>query len=136
MAPVRIEKNTFGDHKSLMVSPLHRILIRNVHADLLFGSSEVLIAARDLIDGRMVSQIDGGLVSYVHLLFDHHQVIWSEGLETESFLPGSQTTECFEEDAINEICEIFPELDPKTGEGYGKAARPTLRQFEAKLLVA
>ncbi|CAN0604831.1 unnamed protein product, partial [Ectocarpus sp. 12 AP-2014] len=92
MAPVRINAGTFGDHNTLMVSPLHRVLIRNMHADLLFGSSEVLIAARDLIDSRNVCRVEGGMVEYVHILFDDHQVIWSEGLETESFLPGPQTT--------------------------------------------
>ncbi len=134
MAPVRIMRGTFGDHQTLMVSPLHRVLIRNVHAELLFGSSEVLIAARDLIDGRKVCQIEGGLVHYVHLLFDHHQVVWSEGLETESFLPGPQTTHCFEAETVAEFREIFPELDPATGAGYGPAARPTLKRFEARLL--
>ena len=136
MAPVRINAGTFGDHDTLMVSPLHRILIRNMHADLLFGSSEVLIAARDLIDSRNVCRIEGGMVEYVHLLFDEHQVIWSEGLETESFLPGPQTTHCFEQETVDEIRNIFPELDPTTGEGYGPAARPALKRFEARLLVA
>lgn len=134
MAPVRIRENMFGDHRTLMVSPLHRILIRNSYADLLFGSAEVLIAARDLIDGNGVKQITGGLVEYVHLLFDQHQIVWSDGLETESFLPGPQTTHCFEEEMVAEISEIFPSLDPKTGDGYGPSARRALRQFEAKLL--
>ncbi|MEK6216373.1 MAG: Hint domain-containing protein, partial [Boseongicola sp.] len=134
MAPVRIARGKFGDHQTLMVSPLHRVLVRNVHADLLFGSSEVLIAARDLIDGRDVRQVEGGLVHYVHLLFDHHQVVWSEGLETESFLPGPQTTHCFEEETVAEIREIFPNLDPATGSGYGPSARPALKSFEARLL--
>ena len=134
MAPVCVRRGTFGDHGTLVVSPLHRILVRNIHAELLFGSNEVLIAARDLIDGRNVSRVEGGQVQYVHLLFDRHQVVWSEGLETESFLPGPQTTHCFEEAMVAEICEIFPELDPDTGAGYGPAARPALKRFEAKLL--
>ncbi|MEP3680965.1 MAG: Hint domain-containing protein [Paracoccaceae bacterium] len=136
MAPVRINAGTFGDHNTLMVSPLHRVLIRNMHADLLFGSSEVLIAARDLIDSRNVCRVEGGMVEYVHILFDDHQVIWSEDLETESFLPGPQTTHCFEQDTVNEITTVFPELNPLTGEGYGPAARPALKRFEARLLVA
>ena len=136
MAPVRINRGTFGDHRTVMVSPLHRVLIRNVHAELLFGDSEVLIAAQDLIDGRDVMQIEGGWVQYVHILFDRHQVLWSEGLQSESFLPGPQTTHCFEQETVNEICQIFPELDPTTGAGYGPAARPALRSYEARVLVA
>lgn len=136
MAPVRIEKDAFGEHGALMVSPLHRILVANEYAELLFGTHEVLAAARDLIDGTKVRQIEGGQVNYVHVLFDRHQVVWSEGLMSESFLPGPQTSHCFEEETIAEICEIFPQLDPRTGAGYGPAARPTLRRFEARLLVA
>jgi len=71
----------------------------------------------------------------VHLLFDQHEVIWSEGLATESFLPGPQTTSVFEAEIVDEICEIFPELDPGTGAGYSPAARRTLRHFEARLLM-
>ena len=136
MAPVEIARNAFGEHDRVRVSPLHRILVRNGHAELLFGSAEVLIAARDLIDGRRVRQIEGGTVDYVHILFDRHQVVWSNGLLSESFLPGPQTAECFEREVIEEICAIFPELDPLTGKGYGPAARPTLKSYEAKLLSA
>jgi hypothetical protein len=136
MAPVRIAADTFGTHEEVMVSPLHRILVRNGHAELLFGTDEVLAAARDLIDGRAVRQVAGGTVDYVHLMFDRHQVIWSNGLMSESFLPGPQTAHCFEAETLAEIVAIFPELDPVTGMGYGPAARPTLRSFEARLLVA
>ncbi|MEO1024085.1 MAG: Hint domain-containing protein, partial [Pseudomonadota bacterium] len=136
MAPVRIGRNSFGEHGDVMVSPLHRIFLQNSHAELLYGSSEVLVAARDLVDGKRVQQIEGGRVEYVHLMFSRHQVIWSDGLPSESFLPGSQTQNCFEQSALEEICEIFPELDPITGEGYGPAARPALKRFEARLLVA
>jgi hypothetical protein len=136
MAPIEIEAGTFGEHDTLLVSPLHRVLIRNCHAEMLFGSHEVLIAARDLVDGKRVRRSTGGRVEYHHILFDDHQVVWSNGLLTESFLPGPQTARCFEADALAEICEIFPELNPMTGEGYGPAARPALKRYEARLLVA
>lgn len=136
MAPVRIAAGTFGDHDTLMVSPLHRVLVQNAQAELLFGTHEVLAAARDLVDGKRVTKLEGGQVEYVHLLFDRHQVIWSDGLLSESFLPGPQTTHCFDAERIAEICAIFPELDPKTGTGYGPSARPALKSFEARLLVA
>ena len=136
MAPVWIRAGTFGDHGSLMVSPLHRILVENAHAELFFGDREVLIAARDLVDGRNVKTCPGGVVDYVHILFDRHQVIWSNDMASESFLPGPQTSHCFEAETIAEIARIFPELNPDTGAGYSPAARRTLKSFEAKLLVA
>ena len=136
MAPVEIAAGTFGEHGRLCVSPLHRVLVENAQAELMFGTHEVLVAARDLVDGKHVKTRAGGRVEYVHILFDDHQVVWSDGLLSESFLPGPQTTRCFEKERIAEICAIFPELNPKTGEGYGPAVRPTLKRYEARLLVA
>ncbi len=134
MAPIRLRAGTFGAHRDLLVSPQHRVLIRDSLAELLFGEGEVLVAAKDLLNSRSVTQVEGGDVQYVHLMFDRHQVIVSDGLETESFLPGPQTTELFEQPVLEEICRIFPELDPNTGAGYGGAARRTLRQYEAQVL--
>ncbi|GAA6175856.1 Hint domain-containing protein [Sulfitobacter pacificus] len=135
-APIHIRANTFGVHRDLLVSPLHRVLIRDNLAELLFGEAEVLIAARDLVNDRSVRRRAGGEVTYVHLLFDRHQVVFSEGLETESFLPGPQTTKSFEREVVDEICAIFPEIDPETGQGYSPAARRTLKRYEADLLRA
>ncbi|MFC6636266.1 2,3,4,5-tetrahydropyridine-2,6-carboxylate N-succinyltransferase [Sulfitobacter sp. JBTF-M27] len=135
-ALIHIRANTFGAHRDLLVSPLHRVLIRDNLAELLFGEAEVLVAARDLVNDRSVSRRAGGEVTYVHLLFDRHQVVFSEGLETESFLPGPQTTKSFEREVVEEICAIFPEIDPETGQGYSPSARRTLKRYEADLLRA
>ena len=133
-APVHINAGALGDHRALSVSPQHRVLIDGPLAELLFGEAEVLVAALDLVDGANVTRREGGDVTYVHLLFDRHQVIRSEGLETESFLPGPRTGSMFERPVIDEICRLFPQLDPDTGHGYGSAARRILRRFEALLL--
>ncbi|MEP1522445.1 Hint domain-containing protein [Ascidiaceihabitans sp.] len=41
-APIRFEVGSVGNDRPLMVSPNHRMLVRSLHAELLFGSSEVL----------------------------------------------------------------------------------------------
>lgn len=135
LAPIRIEANVLGTHGALMLSPLHRVLIKDAVAELLFGEDEVLVAARDLVNDRTIRPVEGGEVTYVHVMFDQHQVIYSEGLATESFLPGPQTTKSFEAEIVEEISTIFPELNVQTGEGYGPAARPLLKRFEAETLL-
>lgn len=85
-------------------------------------------------DVMTIREVPGGDVTYVHLLFDRHQVVWSNGLATESFLPGPQTNAVFEQDVVNEICTLFPELNALTGKGYSPAARRTLKHFEARVL--
>lgn len=136
MAPIDIRAGTFGAHRRLLVSPQHRILVRDSLAELLFGEAEVLVAAKDLVNDRSIRPREGGEVEYVHLLFDRHQIVFSEGLATESFLPGPQTTRSFEAAIVEEICTLFPEIDPRTGTGYSPAARRTLKAFEAQVLFA
>lgn len=134
-APIRIAAGTFGAHRDLLVSPQHRILLQDERADLLFGETEVLVAAKDLVNDLTVRPAEGGEVDYVHVLFDRHQVIWSQGMLTESFLPGPHVLGQFEQEALDEICALFPELNPATGDGYSPAARRMLRTYEAQALV-
>ena len=134
LAPIRIEAGRFGEHGTLLVSPQHRILLRDSRAELLFDSPEVLVKAKDLLDDEGVTRQAGGDVTYFHVLFDRHQIVFSQGLETESFLPGPQIKNIFEEEVVEEIYSLFPELDRRTGEGYGPAARRLLRGYEAAVL--
>ena len=137
LAPIRIEAGAFGDHDTLSVSPQHRILITDEMAEILFGTKEVLVAAKDLVNDQTVRRdTTQSEVTYVHILFDNHQVVYSERLATESFLPGPQSLQSFEHDVIHEICTIFPEIDPMTGHGYGAAARTSLKAYEAQLLLS
>ena len=136
LAPICIDAGTFGPHGRLLVSPQHRILICDSLAELQFGEAEVLVAAKDMVNDRTVRVRRGGMVDYVHLLFDRHQVVFAEGLATESFLPGPQTTKCLEAPIVAEILSLFPQLDPETGAGYSPAARRILRRFEAQVLLA
>lgn len=134
LAPVVIEAGTFGFHRRLVVSPQHRILLTHWRAELMFGEDEVLVAAKDLVNDCSVRIREGGTVEYFHLLFDTHQIVWSEGLETESFLPGPCVMGEFEDSVREEVLALFPEIDPQSFEGYGPSARPALRAFEARAL--
>lgn len=134
--PVRIAANSFGLHGALMVSPQHRILISGPDALILFGAEEVLVSARHLINDRTIRRGRmGERVTYVHLLFDRHEVIRSNGVWSESYLPGPETLPGFDPAAQAEVLSLFPALDPDTRLGYGPAARLCLRRFEAQALV-
>ncbi|MEI4472221.1 Hint domain-containing protein [Frigidibacter sp. MR17.24] len=135
LAPVRIRAGTLpGLRRDLVVSPQHRMLHRGWRAELHFGASEVLAAARHMVDNRHVSIEEGGLVTYIHILFDGHQVIYAEGAATESFHPGAVGIGTLDAPAREELFAIFPELraDPNS---YGRAARPLLKRAEAQLLM-
>lgn len=136
VAPVHLRAGVLGAHRTLMVSPQHRVLIRNPACALLFGEEEVLVAAKDLLGAPGITQRGGGEVTYVHLMFDRHQVVISEGLPTESFLPGSQAQTLFAPAQLAQIAALFPWIDLATGAGYGPAARRVLRRHEARVLRA
>ncbi len=135
MAPIRIAAGAIGNHREIRLSPQHRVLMQTGLAELLFGAGEVLVAAKDLVNGDTITVQETGAVEYVHILFDQHQIVFSEGLETESFLPGPQAVKGFDRQVMAEICALFPELDPATGAGYGPAARRLLKAHETRLLV-
>jgi hypothetical protein len=110
-------------------------------AELMFGEDEVLVAAKDLVNDCSVrtltaDELPGGEVEYFHLLFDAHQIVFSEGLATESFLPGPTVMNTLEAAVQEEVLSLFPEIDPETKIGYGPAARLPLRGFEARALLA
>ncbi len=133
MAPIRIAQGTLGVTKDLWLSPQHRIMIKGAAATMLFGETEVLAKAKHLVNGQTIREMPGGMVTYVHLLFDRHQIIYANGLTTESFQPGPETAASFDPEVAAELLSLFPELGPDMSD-YGPAARMSLRRHEARVL--
>ncbi|MCF2904314.1 Hint domain-containing protein [Octadecabacter sp. CECT 8868] len=133
-APVRISKNVLaGQDRDLIVSPQHRVLFQGYRAELLFGESEVLVSAKHLVDGVDVVQKDTGMVTYVHIMFDQHEIIYAEGAATESFHPGDIGFSAVSDQAREELFAIFPELRAEPS-FYGSTARRSLKAHEARLI--
>ncbi|UWQ91297.1 choice-of-anchor L domain-containing protein [Rhodobacteraceae bacterium M382] len=133
-APVRIEKNALGHHGRLEVSPNHRILLTSQTAELMFDQPEVLVKALYLVNGRSIRQRDDGTpITYLHLLFDQHEIVRGNGLDSESYHPGIETIESFDAATRDEILELMPDLDTAS---YGPTARVTLRAHESRVLLA
>lgn len=114
LRPIRISAGALGDNiptRDLVVSPQHRILVRSRIAQKMFGTDEVLIAAKQLllIDGIDVADdLDG--VDYYHFLFQDHEVVIANGAESESLHTGPQALKTVGKAARAEIFEIFPQL--------------------------
>lgn len=137
LRPIRIAGGAFGIERpdaDLLVSPEHRILVKGAVAQSLFNTSEVLVAAKDLINGSTISvDITQRSVTYIHILLDQHQVLWANGLETESFHPASAALATLDPKDRERLVAAYPELeyDPHT---YGSFARRTLSASEAAIL--
>jgi hypothetical protein len=133
-APVRFEVGAIGNAKPLIVSPQHRMLISGWRAELLFGQSEVLAAAKHLINGTTITAQQGGTVEYIHLLFDKHQIVFAGGVPSESFYP-QNAAQAHDRETMDEVMALFPELADHITNGCD-TVRPVLRRREAVLLAA
>lgn len=132
-APVRIRKGALGNRRALWVSQQHRMLITGWLAELLFGQVEVLVAAKHLVDGDAIRIIEKDEVEYFHMLFDQHEIVYAEGVASESFHPGCVGMSAISEAARSEIYQLFPELVSHPAI-YGPSSRKSLRGFEGHLL--
>ncbi|WP_299845218.1 Hint domain-containing protein [uncultured Roseovarius sp.] len=137
LRPVRIRAGALGIDRpdaELLVSPEHRMLIKGDVARSLFNVPEVLVSAKDLINGSTVS-VDLAVreVTYVHLLLPQHQVLWANGIETESFHPASTSLEMLDADDKKRLLELNARLEYEPL-AYGCFARRNLSSSEAAIL--
>ena len=137
LRPIRIRAGALGIDRpdmELLVSPEHRMVVKGDVARALFNTSEVLVAAKDLMNSSTVS-VDLALreVTYIHLLLPDHQILWANGVETESFHPASAALSTLDEVDRLRLLARFPELEsaPHT---YGGFARRSLSGPEAAIL--
>lgn len=133
-APVFIPKGVFGATRDLVVSQEHRLLLQSWDADLLFGTNDVLVAAKHLCGLHGIHIRTGGTVEYIHLMFDRHQIVQSDGALSESFFISQHSLSGLEQGQRQELLTLFPSLAHVT-EDFGAAAAPLLKRHEAALLV-
>ncbi|MDW3183046.1 Hint domain-containing protein [Roseobacter sp.] len=137
LRPVRIRMGALGvdrPDQELLVSPEHRMLITGARAHDLFNTSEVLVAAKDLVDGQLISaDLTVRDVTYIHLLLPAHNVVWANGVATESFHPANAAFHTLDSADKARLLAQYPDLatDPHT---YGGYARRNLTTSEAAIL--
>ncbi len=129
-APIVFTKGSIGNVRDLCVSPQHRMLVRGWHVELMFDKREVLVPAKALVNDMTVFRRPGGMVQYFHMMFDQHELVFAEGVASESFHPGHEGLGSFANDARNEIFELFPALKDDVS-SYSPVARPVLKYKEA-----
>jgi hypothetical protein len=137
LRPVMVRRGSLGNglpERDMMVSPNHRLLVSNDRTSIYFDEHEVLVSAKHLIDGKGIFEVESIGTSYLHLMFDQHEVVLSDGAWTESFQPGDYTLNGMGNAQRSEILELFPELKTKAGREDYTAARRTLKKHEARLL--
>lgn len=137
LRPVRFRAGAFGvgrPEPDLLVSPQHRMLLRGPSAQALFNTPEVLVRAQDLLNDLTVT-VDYAVrdVTYVHILFEQHNIVFANGLETESFHPSNTALDMIEPDQRDRLLALMPGIEANP-QSYGDYARRNLSASEATIL--
>lgn len=133
LCPIELRQNG----KTLIVSPQHRILVAGWQAELLCGE-DILVAAKHLVRAgraRVMTQAELSPlgVTYWHLMFAQHEIVFSNDIPSESFCPGPEVMRHMPE-AAREFIQLFPGFNPKVPP-FG-AARRSAKAFEARAIAA
>ncbi len=137
MRPIRLRANALGQDMpggDILVSPHHRMVVQGRVALDLFNTHEVLVAAKDLVNGRSIyHEPRVREVVYHHILLESHEVLWANGVMTESFQPAHMDLATLEDTQRAQLFDLFPDLEWDR-DSYGGDARRTLSASEAAIL--
>ncbi len=121
LKPVFVSPDLTGGTAPLLVSPQHGVLLRR-------DGDEVLVRAKHLaaLPGGQARVMAGRRsVSYYHLLFESHQIIFAQDAPAESLYPGKFALNALPSEAKTEVFELFPDLTSfGAPQAYGLHARP------------
>lgn len=134
-APIRFSTGAFGAYQTLDVGPHQRMHLAMPVMNMLFGFSDGLAAARYLVDGASVAPIKSGEADYFQLLFDEHEIIWANGVATESLFVEETEADVAAADRADGLDQHFPGLANKLPR-QNQMARPLLEGFEARLAMS
>ncbi|WP_170754436.1 Hint domain-containing protein [Ruegeria lacuscaerulensis] len=134
-APVVIEQGAIGNTKKLILSQQHRVLVASPAISMLFGSSEVFVAAKHLcsLPGVEIREMDR--ITYTHFMFDQHHIVRSNGALTESYFFGESAKHALSSAQRAEILALFPSLD-HARDAFRHTAAATINAREAAVLSA
>ncbi|MBM2322651.1 MULTISPECIES: choice-of-anchor L domain-containing protein [Marivita] len=120
LLPIQLSPKLTGGESCLAVSPQHGVLLQ-------INGEERLVRATWLADmqGGAARIMTGRReVTYLHLMFDQHQIVFANGAASESFYPGKFALAAVAPTARREIFALFPRLDVSEAQAsYGASAR-------------
>jgi hypothetical protein len=139
LQPILIRKDAFGvglPERDMKVSRQHCLLQGGSRAELYFGEDEVFVRALHMAGQPGIVEAVVQEVTYLHLMFDHHEVILADGIWSESFQPAARNIGGLDDAARDELFAVFADApEPANPEAY-VSARLTLKAHEARLLLA
>ncbi|MEO9576424.1 MAG: Hint domain-containing protein [Tateyamaria sp.] len=121
LRPILIAPQIIGAQTHLIVSPQHGMLLRDASGE------ERLFRAKHLaqMQGGQARFLNGcRSVTYIHLLFETHQIVFANGAPAESFYPGPMALNALTTAANAEVLGLLPDLaQERAHQTYGPTAR-------------
>ncbi|MBE1291273.1 MAG: hypothetical protein GJ677_02165 [Rhodobacteraceae bacterium] len=125
LRPIHINAGVLGE-RPLVVSPQHGVLL---------PGSDILVRATHLhrfVKGTRVA-LGRQSVTYFHMMFERHQIVFSNGSPSESLYPGPMALQAMNAEARAEIESLFPGVLGTSVQGqvaqlYGNLARNVVRK--------
>ena len=133
LRPIRIPKDAFGKglpSHDLQLSQQHRLAFGSAHSKLLFDQSEIFVPAKFLNCAKLETVTTN--VTYYHMMFAKHQIVFANNVACESLLPGELARDALGQKSAEELFKIFPELRSLPS-SYGPPARQILKSYEAQV---
>lgn len=121
-APVVISAGTLGNDGDLILSQHHRVFLYQRKRLPGLQTSEILVQARHFVDGEHVYLREGGFIDYFSLVFDHHEIIYAEGVPSESLLVNDATVQRLPAEVAEQVRTRLPGLsqNPHFGTEAGR----------------
>lgn len=116
-APILIRAGVLNNDRDLLVSPDHRLFVYQRTDRIGAGQPELLVKARHLVNGDSVTVQDGGFVDYFQILFDHHHIIYAEGIAAESLLVDGRTRPALPADLVEKLRDLLGEHGRRSDHG-------------------
>ncbi len=137
LRPVCIRAGALGAGQpvqDLYLSQQHRVSISFWRAELWYAAPEVLVPAVALVNGGSVQIMPAmGDITYVHVLLNGHQLVRSNGVDSESFFPTALSLRGVTRHARAELVRIFPDMAALTAL-FAQTVRPVMRPRDARLV--
>ncbi len=129
LRPVRFKEGVLGSTARLLVSRQHGVLVghsgdhlaRACHLEPVLGGVNIARNCRAL--------------TYVHLMFEQHEIIFANGVACESFYPGPEAMALLDAKTRLKFHQMLGSAG-HAADGYGPPARPYLRAHEIENIAA
>ena len=128
LKPISLSHGLLKTESRMLVSPLHGVVMKRRNGD------EYLVRAMDLacMPGGKARVAEGvKQVTYVHIMFDQHEIMFANAAPSESFYPTADTLKAMDQSKSAELISLFPTLSQtEQMSGYGAMARPLVEVGE------